>query len=656
MLIALLLALPTLSGGSVNAAMGGSAGAASGGIAAATDKLVYHTGDSVVFNLSLDSGGRSLTGDLVVKVFPAASLMAANPFAAEPMSETKLEKGFSLSGQGTASGKASLSGLKVGPGGYPFKVSLMSGGEEALSGTGWLAVVDPAGHEPLDLVLLWTVGSPPERDENGRFINTSLIDRCQADSRTPDTLLQHQDLAQKFPNVKTVYAIEASLFDQLEDLANGFELMEGNQTVNFPAASPEAGAASGCLAGFRSLASSGNSEIISAPYNFSSLPLLAKQGWDDGGGQYRVGHDILISSLELPAVPRGAYAPGLEVTTDSLRYLAATGSEYTVLSGAARAFIEGRLPEGSPSYRLRDLSGERITGFFANDDASAALFSDTPDADAFFATLANAYTGGGSRLIIAASPSPNPVLNAEERRRVYAAIDQEPWLRTLTLNDAKQKYRPNTRPVTLLRYVDPAAGYLTQTYYQKLDAVHENYEDYRAAVGSDVPEMMRLEKLMYTAESIYFISEGARPEAANQGLAYLDEINRFTAGQVGQLKIDVDTPLIQRNADGVVTVTLVNNNPYPFTVDLSLAGDGVEFPEGSKQRLRLETGKTEIEVPFHSDGWSKIEADMMSRGHTLAAESAGIHLITSRGWIVILVALAALVAGIVYTIIVTRDR
>ena len=85
-------------------------------------------------------------------------------------------------------------------------------------------------------------------------------------------------------------------------------------------------------------------------------------------------------------MPRGAYAIGLDVTTDSLRYLAATGGEFTVLSGATRSFVQGRLPAGEPSYRLRDLSGERITAFFANDDASAALFSDTPDPAAFFAS------------------------------------------------------------------------------------------------------------------------------------------------------------------------------------------------------------------------------------------------------------------------------
>jgi hypothetical protein len=647
-LITLFLALVLISAGNANAT--------SGGIAVSTDKLVYHTGDSVVFNLVLDSGGRALTGDLVVRIYPAASLMKPDLFAGQPMSETILQKGFSLSGQGTASAGASLSDLKVGPGGYPFKVSLMSGNEAVVTGTGWLPVVDPAGREPLDLVLLWTAGSPPQRDDQGHFSGTGLIDRCRADPRAPDTLLQHSELAQKFPKIKTTYAVEASLFDQLEDLADGFDLVEGGKVVSVPAGSPESGAANDCLAGFRTLAASSNTEFISAPYFFTSLPLLAKQGWDDGNGQYRIGHDVLTNTLALAAAPRGTYAPGLDVTTDSLRYLAATGGDYTVLPGAARDYIQGRLPAGATSYRIRDLSGERITGFFANDDATAAIFSDTPDASAFFAALANAYTSGGPRLTIAASPSPNPVLAAEQRQRIYATIDQEPWLRSLTLSEAKDKYRPSTQPVTLLRYLDPAAGYLTQTYYQKLDATHERFEDYRAAVDSNIPEMSRLTREMYSAESIYFISSGIRPEAANQGLVYLESIDRFTTSEFGKLEIDVDTPLLQRHADGEATVTLVNNNPYPFTADLTLSGNGVEFPDGSGRQLHLDPGKIEIKVPFRSDGWSNIEARLASRDHTLVEDSAGIHLITSRGWIVILFALAALGGGIGYVYVVNRNR
>ncbi|MDO8735676.1 MAG: hypothetical protein Q7K29_01140 [Thermoleophilia bacterium] len=630
------------------------AGAATGGITLTSDKLIYHPDETVSFTLELDSGGQTLSGDLVMTVYPAASLTAANAFSQQPLSETKMQQDYSFSGREAAAVSAGIKDLKVGTGGYPIKVSLMSGAEESLSGTGWLAVVDPAAYEPLDLVLVWTVGSPPLRDQFGRFFSPGLVERCQADPRTADTLIQHPELTQKFPNIRTTYAIEGSLLDQLEDISNGFELREGDQEKTYPADSPESQTAKDCLAGFRFMGTAENIEVMSATYESTSLPLLAKQGWDDGSGQYRTGDDMLASSMELASVPRGAYAPGLDVTTDSLRYLAATGGEYTVLSGASRASVQGRLPEGAASYRVRDLSGERITAFFSNDDAAAALFSDTPDPAAFFAVLANSFAGAGSRLTIAASPSPSPILSADERQRVYAAIDGESWLSTMTLSDAKQKYRPETQPVTLLRYTDPATGYLSQNYYQRLDAVHGVYEAYRAGVDSETAEMQSLSRQMYTAESTYFISDSARPEAANLGLAYLDEIEMFTNSQFDRLKVEVDTPWLQSDSGGVAILKIVNENPYPFTVDLSLSGEGVSFPDGAGQRLRLEPGTIELEVPFNSDGWSRIDARLESRGVTLVEDGAGIHLVTTRGWIVILFTLAALIAGIAYAYIVTR--
>lgn len=630
------------------------AGAVTGGISFTTDKLVYHPAETVSFTLALDSGGQSLSGDLVLKVYPAASLTDPNALSQPPLSETVMHKDYSFSGQASASVSAGIEDLKVGTGGYPIKVSLRSGAEESLTGTGWLAVVDPAAREPLDLVIVWTVGSPPLRDQVGLFFSPALIERCRTDPRTTDTLIQHPELTQRFPNIKTTYAIEGSLLDQLEDLADGFELREGDEEVAYPADSPESKTATDCLAGFRFMGSAGNLEVLSTPFEYTNLPLLAKQGWDDGSGQYRSGGDMLTASMDLVSAPRGAYAPGLDITTDSLRYLAATGGEYTVLSGATRASVQGGLPSGEPSYRVRDLSGERMTMFFANDDAAAALFSDTPDPAAFFAVLANSYAGEGSRLTIAASPSPNPILSAEERQRVYAAIDGESWLSTMTLSDAKQKYRPETQPVTLLRYTDPATGYLSGNYYQRLDAVHGGYEAYRTGVDSEIAEMQDLTRKMYTAESIYFIGDRARPEAANLGLAYLDVIEEFTNSQFDRLKIEVDTPLLQSDSGGVAKVRLVNENPYAFTADLSLSGDGVEFPEGAGRRLRLEPGAIELEVPFSSEGWSNIEARLESNGLTLVEDGAGVHLVTTRGWIVIIFTLAALVAGITYAYIVTR--
>jgi hypothetical protein len=342
---------------------------------------------------------------------------------------------------------------------------------------------------------------------------------------------------------------------------------------------------------------------MSTPYAMANLPLLAKQGWDDGNGEFRIGSDVLTEKLQLRAAPKGAYAPGLSLTTDSLRYLAATGGEYTVLPGSLRSYVQSQ-PNiaGSLTFRLRDMSGERITALFANDDASSALNGDRPSPAAFFASLANAYAPAGTnRLAIVASPL--PTVSEELRQQIYGVISRESWIRTLTLAEAKQKYHPSTQPATLLNYLDPVSGYITETYYQKLEAAHELFEDYRAAVDHDEAPMVALTRKMYTAESGYFTSSNVKPEDANRGLLYLNDVTSFIKGEFEKISIGVSTPLLQGSADGEADITINNGNSYPFTADIVMEGSGVEFPQGASQHMKLPPGITKLKINKNGSGW-----------------------------------------------------
>ncbi|MHB8923078.1 MAG: hypothetical protein ACYC51_06775, partial [Thermoleophilia bacterium] len=609
------------------------------------------------FGIIVDTGGQGLSGDLKLTVYPAASPLAPNAFATPPLAESMVQPGFSATGQARVEFRASVGKLKAGPGGFPVKVSLVRYGREVLAGQTWLAVVEPGAREPLDLVLLWAVGGPPDRDPQGEFVGTRLLERCQADPRSPDSLLQHLDLAAKYPRIRTTYAIEGSLLDQLTDMSDGFTQTDGGARRELAATSPEAASAAGCVGSLKNLARSENTEIVGTPYMFASLPVLARDGWDDGSGQYRIGHNILTDVLALTAVPKGSYIPDLNLTTDSLRYVAVTGGEYAVMAGSTRQFVIGRPQPGKVTFRLRDLSGERFTSFFANEEASLSLLGDTPNANAFFASLVNAfYFADPGRLVIAASPVSNPSLTASQRDQVYGELDRQSWVRTLTLGEAKDKYRPDTQPLTLQRYFDPLDGYISQTYYEKLSRVHELFEAYRLAVDTDEPELQRQVKNMYTAESEYFLNNNASPEDANAGLAYLDQVSGFVQGEISGLRVIVDTPWMQRAADGEATVKIINNNLYPFTVDLVLGGDAVDFPEGAGQRIRLQTGETEVRVPYHSGGWSHLTAGLESQGLALVTDSAGVRPVTTSVWIVLVVAVVALLAGTAYMLGVVRRR
>lgn len=629
------------------------AGAEEATITVTTDEFLYSPGESVLFEITVDSGDATLDGDLLLEVYDADIPSSAAAFQGETVYDTVIESGYSNTGRDSIQYEASISGMGLGSGGYPVRVSLWEDGEEVLTGETWLAVIKSTDEEPIDLLLLWSVGAPPERNAAGEFTGTNLVDRTSEEPRSPDTLLQHLEIAGSYPDIKTVYAIEPSLLDQLDDMSNGFDVRRDDDVEVFPDTSVEAAAAAETLESLKDLAASRNVEILSAPYAYTQLPLLAKEGWSDGNGQYRVGDDVLGRLLELPGDPAGVYAPGLNVTTDSLRYLAATGGEYAVLGGFTWSSVEGHTPEGTVSYRLRDVSGERITSFFASDIASYGLLGDPADPGAFFAALVNAYLED-EPLLIAASPVAEPAITAQQRDKVYSLLDGEEWINSITLNEAKEKYRPDTEPVTLLRYVDPTSGYVSSTYYDRLADVHGAYEDYRAAVDTHEPRLSELSKMIFTAESEYWAGEKALPGDANRGMEYLGEIERITGEEFRQLSVDVDTPWLQRTAPGNATVTINNESAHAFTVDMLIEGDGVEFPEGYEQRVRLEPGQSEFEVAYSADGWSGLKARISSGSTLIADDAASIHPVSGRAWIVIIVALLALLGGTAYYFIVIR--
>ena len=633
----------------------GRSAAAEASLQATTDKYLYHPDDTVTFNISVDAAGQNLSGDLILQVYPAASPAAANPIAGQPLTRLDVRKGYSVSGKDTLQFSAPVKKLGVAGGGYPVRISLMGPGGEQLGANAWLAVVDPAAHDPLDLVLVWSVSSPPERNPEGVFESSGLSGRCQPGG-APNSILDNGELAQKFPSLKTTYAIEPSLLDQLEAMSGGFKLNNGGKTSSYGPDSPEAGAARGCLDSLKQLAAAGNAEILASPYTFANLPLLAKNGWEDGNSEYRVGRDVESRLLGLDHEPKGAFAPGLDVTSDSLRYLAGTGGDYTVLPGSFRTAIESS-PDlaGAASYRLRDLGGERITAFFADDGASAALFGDRPDPAAFFAALANDFYAGG-RLAVVAPESLAVSLPDQQRDQIYATINAESWLKTITLGDASQKYRPSTEPATLLKYLDVVTGYVSQTYYQQLDSAHSLYEAYSSAVDADEPTAISLSRMMLTAESGYWAGPWARPEDANQGLPYLENITGVTGMEFSRLGISVGLPLLQGSGNGEADVSVENGNSYPLTADIVVEADGVSFPGGTDQKVLLNPGVTDLRFAYQDAGWARLKASIRSQGVVLADDSTTIHPISRSVWIVIGVAAAAFLIGLGYVLLVVRRR
>ena len=201
----------------------------------------------------------------------------------------------------------------------------------------------------------------------------------------------------------------------------------------WPEDSEAARNAAQALAAFKSTAGRENVQIVPGPYALPDLTMVARDGWPDGLDQMLLGKQLVQSVLGLPASPRGAYAPGLEMTTDSLGFFSGASIDYTVvMPDVARDLVETPTDLSQP-VRARDRDNGRLTLFFADPRLRATLAAPW-DANVFFAALAAELAAGKTGPFVVAAADdyalpPGDFLVGARRRPGPLALDPHPYPR-----------------------------------------------------------------------------------------------------------------------------------------------------------------------------------------------------------------------------------
>jgi hypothetical protein len=82
-------------------------------------------------------------------------------------------------------------------------------------------------------------------------------------------------------------------------------------------------------------------------------------------------------------------------------------------------------------------------------------------------------------------------------------------------------------------------------------------------------------------------------------------------------------------SDGEVTISAKNGGDSTMTVEVSLSGDGLEFPAGSAVTVRLKPGDNTITVPLVGTSKSReLAAQMAVGGTVLGRQTASLNFVT----------------------------
>ena len=535
------------------------------------------------------------------------------------------------------------------PGAYRAELRLTADGGKSSEAAVWVGRVSPLPPS-VDLALVLPAAVGVHRDPEGNFVDDVVQAAAMPNAASPGSLYAYFDVAQRYPDFHFTLGVEPLLLEQLRSQADGFSTIAAGKKQQVAKGSEAARNATQALTAFKSVSAGDNLQILPGPYALPDLPMIARAGWRDGLDQMLLGRQLVQSVLGLPDSPRGAYAPGLEMITDSLSFFSDASVDYTVVaSEVARDLVETPTDLSQP-VRARDRDNGRLTLYFADPQLRAALAAPW-DVNMFFAVLAAELAAGKKGPFVAAAADDYTLLPGDFLTALADGLALSPWIHTRTLAEVVTTTPPSSRPIFLSRYTGFSQGFVTQAYADRLVATHAHVADFLNATTSDRAPTDRLRLLMYSAEARYWLVRGPDPAIANLGLSYLDAADSIVKGEFAKINVAGNKSVLVMGEEGEVPVAIVNQTGYSLNVDLELQGVGLTVLSDTHKAVTLGQQENILSFPVRITGANgTLVVKVLAGATAVDQQTIAVRALSVRSvlpWIVGVLALLGLVVGFV---------
>ncbi len=484
------------------------------------------------------------------------------------------------------------------PGAYLVTVTVRASEGRSAATQLWLGRLAPSPPQ-VDLALLLPIALGVHRAPDGTLLDDTLQAAVSPDPLEERSLNGLLTTVERYPDWHLTLGVEPLLLDAFESMADGYTERVDGRTQKVASSAPGAQNAAQTLENYRRVAGLSQVQIVPGPYALPSMSLLARLDWPDGFEQMRVGKDKVKSILRQPAVVRGAYAPGLDLTTDSMAFFSQSSVDYVVVSTDVAVDLAERPSDLSRPVRVRDAESDRLTLLFANKELRAAT-GPPWSAERFLAALAQELAAGRHGPFVVAAADDYRLPPGAFLDGVISSLGTRSWLHARTLDEFLTLYPPPTRPVFLTRYGGLAESFVGRSYIERLTQAHATADLFRtASAGSDRAPLARLLALLYTAESRFWFSQDQDPAIVNRGLTYVDAVDEFVRAEFDKVDVASRSVLFVGH-EGDVPVAVVNRAGYPLKVDLTLAGDGLTVKGGDHVSVTLGPQENIFTFPVRS--------------------------------------------------------
>jgi len=341
----------------------------------------------------------------------------------------------------------------------------------------------PTNYKPLTVCFVWNLYQPylidsptlsvwPSTELPGppsAFLTRSIQDYVEAGSKP---YLLHALLLDKYPSINVTFDLQPTLLYQWNVSANErwyYWWSNPRNPLSWEKGLAEPSEACGeALEKYRSLASSGQIEILTSPYYHPIMPVLLAKNWtSDLVDQLELGKNYTQELMEVE--PTGLWVPEMAFNMSLVPLINDTGLQYTVLD--SRMLQHPKVKKFNadiytPWYVKDPQTNKTMVAFFryyslSNDMASKWSVSSRPSESArqFIASL---YTVWNKTKVITTKrvvtiaadewvSTGGPVAD-ETLDKIYTAIEQcSSWVNTSTLSSALKQVPPKETVTNLFQ-------------------------------------------------------------------------------------------------------------------------------------------------------------------------------------------------------------
>jgi hypothetical protein len=520
------------------------------------------------------------------------------------------------------------SGTLPAPGAYLAQVEVVGGTVIQATGSLWFGKV-ASQQDSIDVACVWPLTLGIHRNADGVFFDRVLEDVVAGANGGSDEVAGLTALAGKFPNWEFTLAVEPIVLSQLRDMADGYARVDDAGVRQEVRADEEpAKNAAAALSALKDLLASEKREVAVTPYAGPSMEALAKKGWRDGLQQLQLGKQVAQQILGLSGTVSGAYAPDLDITTDSLASYGQASIDHVVVSSSVAADLVESTPAGAVTARVRDKDNQRVTLVFA-DEQMQALMSPPWDIGLFYAGLA-AELASGSRSALVITPAPGATIPpAAYLQAVGYALQQFSWMRTVTVSGLVRAHSPGSRPVLLDRSSPASPGYIAQGMQAGIEAAHQAVEDIADAAGPGRQLIENAQALLYTAESRWWSLPDTSPKVASVGLLYAERARALAEAELAKVTTAGFRSTSIHGRGGTVGLLIDNAATYPVKVEVRLEPEGMTLPDGKSLQVEAQPGRTEIPIRVTKNrGTPHLRATLAAGTHILGTTAHSVRFVT----------------------------